>query len=148
MNFINDEAAVEDCLSQIEAIGSFRFCFLAIGSPQQEIIAHKLKTRGKARGLAFCVGAAINFMTGVERRAPVWMQNLGFEWFFRMASSPRRLAKRYLLKGPRFFFLLPRIELKLRNRSVAAEMKEFVQAHSPTIPVATTAIAGGGGSPS
>jgi hypothetical protein len=99
------------------------------------------------------VGAAINFMTGVERRAPVWMQQLGFEWCYRLMSSPRRLARRYLLKGPRFFLLLPRIELKLRRR-VGAEVVDFgaaaskLQSHAKTIPVATTAIAGTGGSAS
>jgi exopolysaccharide biosynthesis WecB/TagA/CpsF family protein len=153
MNFIRDKAAVEQCLTQIESIGPFRFCFLAIGCPQQEIIAQKLKQRGKARGLAFCVGAAINFMTGVARRAPVWLQQLGFEWCYRLMSSPRRLARRYLLKGPRFFLLLPRIELKLRRR-VGAEVVDFgaaaskLQSHAKTIPVATTAIAGTGGSAS
>jgi exopolysaccharide biosynthesis WecB/TagA/CpsF family protein len=150
MNFIGDTAAVEDCLQQIEAIGTFRFCFLAIGCPQQEIIAQKLKRRGKVRGLAFCVGAAINFITGTERRAPVWIQTLGFEWFFRLLGSPRRLAKRYLLKGPRFFLLLPRIELKLRRSSGFADVATTSRLHShpPQMPVATTAIAGGRGSAS
>jgi len=29
--------------------------------------------------MALCIGAAINFMTGIERRAPVWVQNSGLE---------------------------------------------------------------------
>jgi UDP-N-acetyl-D-mannosaminuronic acid transferase (WecB/TagA/CpsF family) len=154
MNFIRNPAAVEDCLKQIEALAPFRFCFLAIGSPQQEILAQKLKARGKARGLALCIGAAINFMTGVEQRAPQWMQNLGLEWLFRLMSSPRRLAKRYLIKGPRFFLLLPSLELKLRRRSLGSEVKDFgaatskLHSHAATIPVGTTAIAGSGGSAS
>jgi exopolysaccharide biosynthesis WecB/TagA/CpsF family protein len=154
MNFIRNPAAVEDCLKQIEALAPFRFCFLAIGSPQQEILAQKLKARGKARGLALCIGAAINFMTGVEQRAPQWMQNLGLEWLFRLMSSPRRLAKRYLIKGPRFFLLLPSLELKLRRRSLGSEVKDLgaatskLHSHGATIPVGTTAIAGSGGSAS
>ena len=75
----------------------------------------KLKDRGIADGLALCVGASINFMTGIEKRAPPWMQKLGFEWLFRLLQNPRRMAKRYLLHGPRIFLLLPRIELKLRG---------------------------------
>jgi exopolysaccharide biosynthesis WecB/TagA/CpsF family protein len=115
MNFIHDEAAVESCLQAIEAASPFRFCFLAVGSPQQEIIAQKLKERGVARGLALCIGASINFITGVEKRAPQWMRKLGFEWLFRLVQSPKRLAKRYLVRGPRIFLLLPRIELRLRR---------------------------------
>ncbi len=114
MNFINDPVAVEECLRQIEAASPFRFCFLAIGSPQQEIIAQKLKERGTAQGLALCVGAAVNYITGSERRAPMWMQQLGFEWLFRLLQNPRRLAKRYLVRGPIIFLLLWRIELRLR----------------------------------
>ena len=117
MNFIRDAAAVEACLREIEAASPFRFCFLAIGSPQQEIIALKLKERGAARGLALCVGAAINFVTGVERRAPLWVQHWGLEWLFRLLQNPRRMARRYLVRGPRIFLLLPRIEFKLRRHS-------------------------------
>jgi exopolysaccharide biosynthesis WecB/TagA/CpsF family protein len=115
MNFIRDEVAVESCLRSIEAISPFRFCFLAIGSPQQEIIAHKLKERGVARGLALCIGASIDFITGVEKRAPHWMRKSGLEWLFRLIQNPKRLAKRYLVRGPRIFLLLPYIELRPRR---------------------------------
>jgi exopolysaccharide biosynthesis WecB/TagA/CpsF family protein len=115
MNFIHDAAAVEDCLREVEGYSPFRFCFLAIGSPQQEMIAHKLQERGIARGLALCVGASINFVTGTEKRAPRWMQTLGFEWLYRLLHNPRRLAKRYLVRGPAIFVLLSRIELRLRR---------------------------------
>ena len=115
MNFIRDPLAVETCLREIEAMSPFRFCFLAIGSPQQEIIAQKLKERGIARGLALCVGAAINFLTGVERRAPRWMQEAGLEWLYRLSRNPRRLWRRYLVRGPKIFLLLWRIELRVRK---------------------------------
>ena len=115
---IRDPAAVETCLRSIEAASPFRFCFLAIGSPQQEVIANKLRERGIARGLALCVGAAINYLTGSEQRAPLWMQKLGFEWLFRLLQHPRRLAYRYLVRGPRIFWVLLRIELRLRPANV------------------------------
>ena len=105
MNFINDPVAVEACLRAIEAASPFRFCFLAIGSPQQEIIAQNLKERGRARGLALCVGTAINYLTGAERRAPRLMRQLGFEWLYRLVHDPRRLASRYLVRGPLILFV-------------------------------------------
>jgi exopolysaccharide biosynthesis WecB/TagA/CpsF family protein len=119
MGFIRDPKAVETCLQQIEAVGAFRFCFLAIGSPQQEIIAKKLKDRGKARGLALCVGASIDFLTGIEKRAPGWMQQAGLEWLYRLMQNPRRLAKRYLLRGPLIFLLMWRIDVRVRRSSTA-----------------------------
>jgi exopolysaccharide biosynthesis WecB/TagA/CpsF family protein len=115
MNFIRDPAAVETCLQDIELIGQFRFCFLAIGSPQQEIVAQKLKERGKAKGLALCIGAAVDFLTGVERRAPLRMQEVGLEWLYRLSRHPRRMWKRYLVRGPKIFLVLRRIELSVRK---------------------------------
>jgi UDP-N-acetyl-D-mannosaminuronic acid transferase (WecB/TagA/CpsF family) len=114
MSFIRDPVAVEDCLQFIESRSPFRFCLIALGSPQQEIIAQALQSRGRARGLALCIGAAVNFLTGVERRAPRWVRRLGAEWLYRLARDPRRLAYRYLVRGPRVFAMLRRAEIDLR----------------------------------
>jgi len=115
MGFINDPAAVESCLQFIEQSGPFRFCFLAVGSPQQEAIAQALKARGVARGLALCIGASLNFITGAEKRAPLWMQKLALEWLYRLLQNPRRLARRYLVRGPRIFGHLRRSRVVLRK---------------------------------
>jgi len=117
MGFIKDPVAVETCLQFIEQNSPARFIFIAIGSPQQEIIARHLKQRGKVRGMGLCIGASINFMTGDERRAPRWMQRLGCEWLYRLIQDPRRLAKRYLVRGPRIFLLLRYIQISLRNKT-------------------------------
>jgi N-acetylglucosaminyldiphosphoundecaprenol N-acetyl-beta-D-mannosaminyltransferase len=137
MNFIRDPAAVEACLRAIETSSPFRFCFLAIGSPQQEIVARKLKERGSARGLALCVGASINFLTGVEKRAPRWMQRAGFEWIYRLSKNPRRLWKRYLIRGPKIFRLLPQIELRAR-RSATGLAPAGLSIRPKTVPIRTS----------
>jgi exopolysaccharide biosynthesis WecB/TagA/CpsF family protein len=116
MGFIRDPKAVEACLSFVEAHSPFRFCLLAVGAPQQEILAERLQARGVARGLVLCVGAAIDFVTGTQRRAPQWMQRAGLEWLFRLAQNPARLATRYLVRGPRVFGLLRKTEFVLRVR--------------------------------
>jgi exopolysaccharide biosynthesis WecB/TagA/CpsF family protein len=120
MGFIKDAAEVERCLDFIENRSPFRFCFLAVGCPQQEIIAHALQKRGRARGLALCVGASINFLTGSERRAPRWMQAASIEWLFRLMQNPRRLAHRYLVRGPRVFAQMSRFKFVRRDRSISA----------------------------
>ena len=48
------------------------------------------------------VGAAFDFHAGLKPQAPEWMQRAGLEWFFRMASEPRRLGPRYLRNNPEF----------------------------------------------
>lgn len=114
MGFIRSPEAVETCLKFVESHSPFRFCLLAVGAPQQETLAQLLKQRGVARGLALCIGASINFLTGAETRAPRWMQRLGLEWAFRLLQDPKRLAKRYLVRGPRVFGLLRKFEFQLR----------------------------------
>jgi exopolysaccharide biosynthesis WecB/TagA/CpsF family protein len=118
MGFIKDADAVERCLDFIEKLSPFRFCFLAIGSPQQELIAHELQKRGRARGLALCVGASIDFLTGKEQRAPRWMQEASIEWLFRLLLNPRKMARRYLLRGPRVFAQMVRFKFVRRDRAL------------------------------
>lgn len=48
------------------------------------------------------VGAAFDIHAGMVRQAPVWMQQSGLEWAFRLAVEPRRLWRRYLTANPAF----------------------------------------------
>lgn len=118
MGFIRDPEQIEACVRFVEAHSPFRFCLLAVGAPQQEILAQALKSRGIARGMGLCVGAAVNFLTGAERRAPRFLQRHGLEWLFRLANDPYRLAKRYLVRGPRVFSLLRSTDVQVRPRPV------------------------------
>lgn len=120
MGFIHQPLALETCLRYVEANSPFRYCLLAVGAPQQEQVAQRLRTRGVARGMALCVGASINFLTGDERRAPRWMQRTGMEWLFRLLQAPRRMAGRYLVRGPRLFGLLRRTAIVRRPAVVVA----------------------------
>jgi exopolysaccharide biosynthesis WecB/TagA/CpsF family protein len=115
MGFIRDSAAVEACLQFVEASSPFRYCLIAVGDPQGVIVAHRLAERGRARGLAFIIGASIDFVTGKQRRAPRWMQRIGFEWLYRLFSNPRRLAWRYLIRGPKFLAYVGRSKVVWRR---------------------------------
>jgi exopolysaccharide biosynthesis WecB/TagA/CpsF family protein len=72
------------------------FVFLAIGSPQSEAIAYALSKSDSASGIGLCIGASLEFLTGMKRRAPRWMSETGLEWLHRLATDPRRLWRRYL----------------------------------------------------
>jgi len=49
------------------------------------------------------VGAAFDFMSGKQKRAPLWMQKLSMEWLYRLYKEPQRLWKRYFYTN--FMFL-------------------------------------------
>ena len=74
---------------------------LCVGCPAQEMIAHELARLGCKSGVALCVGAAVDFLTGARTRAPQWLQRLSLEWAYRLALEPARLWRRYLLDSPR-----------------------------------------------
>jgi len=117
MGFIKDPAAVRECLEFVEAHSPFRFCFLAVGSPQQEYLAVQIQSRARAQGLALCIGASLNFITGAEKRAPQWVQHLSLEWLYRLLQNPQRLAGRYLVRGPRILGFLRGKRLVIRPRT-------------------------------
>jgi exopolysaccharide biosynthesis WecB/TagA/CpsF family protein len=79
--------------------------FLAIGSPQSELVCASIAERRIARGAGLCIGASLEFLTGAKARAPRWMQRAGLEWLFRLGSEPARLWRRYLVEGPRIFLI-------------------------------------------
>jgi exopolysaccharide biosynthesis WecB/TagA/CpsF family protein len=91
--------------AQFAADARARFILLAVGSPQQELIAHMIAELPGATGTALCVGASIDFLTGRAKRAPRWMRRASLEWLHRLSSDPVRLWRRYLLDGPRIFLL-------------------------------------------
>ena len=74
---------------------------LCVGCPAQEMIARELAELGCKSGVALCVGASIDFLTGVRARAPRWLQRLSLEWAYRLAQEPGRLWRRYLVESPR-----------------------------------------------
>jgi exopolysaccharide biosynthesis WecB/TagA/CpsF family protein len=71
-----------------------RLCFVALGAPKQELFAEHARQRGLNCGMV-CIGASLDFLAGAQIRAPQVMRDYGFEWVWRLASNPRRLARRY-----------------------------------------------------
>jgi N-acetylglucosaminyldiphosphoundecaprenol N-acetyl-beta-D-mannosaminyltransferase len=61
------------------------------------------------------VGAAFDFNSGLKKRAPIWMQKLCLEWFYRLLSEPRRLWRRSLNNIPMFILLIFQQALGLKR---------------------------------
>lgn len=110
MGFAMDRAA---CAATVDFVLAHpaRFVLLAVGSPQQEVLAATIAATGRATGIGLCIGASLEFLAGARRRAPGWMTRSGLEWLFRLAGDPRRLARRYLVDSPAVLPLLLRARL-------------------------------------
>jgi exopolysaccharide biosynthesis WecB/TagA/CpsF family protein len=92
-NFDPEGAEADLAIDHIAASGA-DLCFVALGAPKQEILSARAVARGVPCGFVN-IGASLDFIAGAQVRAPGFMQTLGLEWLWRLASSPRRLAGRY-----------------------------------------------------
>jgi len=75
--------------------------WVGLSTPKQEKFMAEFLPRLEVT-LMIGVGAAFDFHSGRVKQAPRWMQRSGLEWFHRLCSEPRRLAKRYLKNNPLF----------------------------------------------
>lgn len=105
MGFIRSELEIRKCIDFVVKAQA-PLVFLALGRPQQEILASRIADHPQARGVGLCIGASIDFLTGAQRRAPVWVQKVGLEWSYRLLSDPQRFARRYLLESPKIFYFV------------------------------------------
>jgi exopolysaccharide biosynthesis WecB/TagA/CpsF family protein len=116
MGLKDDPAARAACVRFIRD-NPAPFVFLAVGSPQQELIAREARLAGDCTGIAICCGASLEFLTGMAARAPLWMRAWRLEWLHRLAAQPGRLWKRYLIDGPRIFLVWHRWRTQARPAS-------------------------------
>ncbi|MBI5753575.1 WecB/TagA/CpsF family glycosyltransferase [Candidatus Peregrinibacteria bacterium] len=67
--------------------------FVAYGAPAQELwIARNLKKLTTVR-LAIGIGGAFDYLAGVRKRAPKWLQKIGAEWLHRLIQQPSRIKR-------------------------------------------------------
>jgi N-acetylglucosaminyldiphosphoundecaprenol N-acetyl-beta-D-mannosaminyltransferase len=76
--------------------------FVALGVPKQDKFI-SMHVRGWNVPVSVGVGATLDFITGEQKRAPVWLQKLQLEWFWRMCCDPKRMYSRYVA-NVRFLF--------------------------------------------
>lgn len=109
--FWDDEQAVVDL---IRASGA-RLLFVAITSPKKENFINKWRDQ---LGVDFVmgVGGTFDVVAGKVTRAPLWMQNAGLEWLYRVLQEPGRMWKRYLVTNSTFAWLLLKEKVKRGRR--------------------------------
>ena len=80
--------------------------FVAISSPTKENFLYENKDLLKKVNFIMGVGGSFDVVAGHVKRAPLWMQNVGLEWFYRFSQEPRRMWKRYLIGNVKFIILV------------------------------------------
>ncbi len=86
--------------------------FAAFGSPWQELwlARHKRQFKGI---VCMGVGQGLDVEGGLVKRAPVWIQRLGFEWLYRLLTQPWRWRRQ--LRLIEFMWLVMKQKFSSKN---------------------------------
>ncbi len=95
------DAEIREAIDTVKASGA-DIVFIAMGTPNQELFMHQFA--GDLAPSFLCgIGAGLDFIAGERRRAPLWVQKLGLEWFVRLLQEPSRMWQRYLVRDRAIF---------------------------------------------
>jgi N-acetylglucosaminyldiphosphoundecaprenol N-acetyl-beta-D-mannosaminyltransferase len=85
--------------------------FVALGAPKQEYWIYE---HGLQLSVPVCIGVGGSFeiVGGVVPRAPMWAQNIGCEWLYRLCREPRRMWRRYLIGNLEFTVIVLRQRIR------------------------------------
>ncbi len=80
--------------------------FVAISSPTKENFLYQYRKELASVNFVMGVGGSFDVVAGLTKRAPLWMQKAGLEWFYRFIQEPKRMWKRYLVGNSKFIWLV------------------------------------------
>lgn len=80
--------------------------FVAISSPFKENFLYRHREALRQVNFIMGVGGSFDVYAGEVKRAPIWMQKIGMEWFFRFIQEPKRMWRRYLVGNSKFIYLV------------------------------------------
>ncbi|KAA6325136.1 putative N-acetylmannosaminyltransferase [termite gut metagenome] len=93
------EFTEEENSAMIQAINNANPDLLWIGmtAPKQEKWAYIHYNELNVDCHIGTIGAVFDFYAGTIKRAPLWWQNHGLEWLYRLIKEPRRMWRRYII---------------------------------------------------
>lgn len=63
-----------------------------------------LNILGRKAELCWTIGAVFDFFAGTVERAPMWWQEHGLEWLYRLLKEPKRMWRRYIIGNALFLW--------------------------------------------
>ena len=101
--FEKNEAMLEEANRRIKASDA-DILIVFLGCPKQEKFIYQNKDKYQVP-ISITMGGCVDFMAGKVKRAPLWMQNIGLEWFYRFLQEPKRMFRRYFVDDIKIFEL-------------------------------------------
>jgi N-acetylglucosaminyldiphosphoundecaprenol N-acetyl-beta-D-mannosaminyltransferase len=96
---IDDEVynSIVDDIDKIIKRYSPKYTIIGLPFNKRERLVQSLLKKNNKKTLYILLGASLEFYTKIKKRAPIWVQKVGLEWFYRFLGEPRRLFKRYFI---------------------------------------------------
>ena len=93
------EFTQEDNQAMIAAVNRAQPDLLWVGmtAPKQEKWAYAHLKELEVNGPISTIGAVFDFFAENVQRAPVWWQEHGLEWLYRLIKEPKRMWRRYII---------------------------------------------------
>lgn len=90
----------------VEAVNNANPDLLWIGmtAPKQEKWAYRHWKELNIHCHCGTIGAVFDFYAGTAKRAPIWWQDNGLEWLYRLLKEPRRMWRRYIIGNTLFLW--------------------------------------------
>ena len=104
-NWYFDEKEEREIAAHIDK-SEANILFVAISSPTKENFLYRNKKTLHNVNFIMGVGGSFDVVSGRVKRAPVWMQNAGLEWYYRFLQEPKRMWKRYLVGNSKFILMV------------------------------------------
>ena len=101
--FEKNEEMLEEANRRIKASDA-DILIVFLGCPKQEKFIYQNKDKYQVPS-SITMGGCVDFIAGKVKRAPLWMQNIGLEWFYRFLQEPKRMFRRYFVDDIRIFEL-------------------------------------------
>ena len=102
------EFSDEDNKAIIDAINAANPDLLWIGmtAPKQEKWTYSHWNELNIHCHVGTIGAVFDFFAGTVERAPIWWQEHGLEWLYRLLKEPKRMWRRYIIGNTLFLWNL------------------------------------------
>lgn len=100
------EFSDEDNRAIIDAINDANPDLLWIGmtAPKQEKWTYSHWNELNIHCHVGTIGAVFDFFAGTVERAPIWWQEHGLEWLYRLLKEPKRMWRRYIIGNTLFLW--------------------------------------------
>lgn len=118
---------LEKNIRQINTSGA-NLVLVSLGCPKQE--RWMAENSANINSVLLGIGGALPVFAGIQKRAPVWMQNLSLEWLYRVYQQPNLLFTRYIYTNSYFLWLLGKAWIKSLLKQGKMNKKNYGTNHA------------------